>query len=125
MKKLTKHSLIYFVILLFLSIIVGVIYYNNFSLLVFINTSFFVSGTLLSFSLLILVTQNGFFDGITYGFRKVFASRQADKELEQDIRNEMRDPSELLDPIHVSPMIIGSSLLFLCMLFSLLVYYNS
>ncbi|MFE7063475.1 DUF3899 domain-containing protein [Sutcliffiella sp. NPDC057660] len=125
MNKTFKSAAIYFLILLSLTLCAGYFYYGTFSLLVFINTSFFFSGSTLFFSLLILVTQKGFFDGITYGFRKIFASKQADKQLEEDLATEMRNPSELLDPINIFPMVIGASTLFTCMLLGLFVYYNS
>ncbi|WP_078381431.1 DUF3899 domain-containing protein [Sutcliffiella halmapala] len=125
MKKSYKPTLIFFFILTLTTILFGFLYYGTFNLLVFINTSFFFSGLFLSLSLLILVTKNGFFDGITFGFRKIIASRQMDKDLENDIRNEMRPPSELVDPISLFPMFTGSFLLFLCMIFSLFGYYYS
>ncbi|WP_417897310.1 DUF3899 domain-containing protein [Bacillus haimaensis] len=125
MNKTIKSAGIYFLVLLSLTLCTGYFYYGTFSLLVFINTSFFFSGITLFFSLLILVTQKGFFDGISYGFRKIFATKQADKQLEEDLASEMRNPSELLDPINIFPMAIGASALFACMLLSLFVYYNS
>jgi hypothetical protein len=125
MNKSLKSAVIFFLVLLSFTLIVGYFYYGIFSLLVFINTSFFFSGVSLFFSLLILVTQKGFFDGITYGFRKIFATKQADKKLEEDLATEMRNPSELLDPINIFPMAIGASFLFACMLLGLFVYYNS
>lgn len=125
MNKSLKSAVIYFLVLLSFTIVVGYFYYGTFSLLVFINASFFFSGITLFFSLLILVTQKGFFDGITYGFRKIFASKQADRQLEEDLATELRNPSELLDPINIFPMALGASFLFLCMISCLFVYYNS
>ncbi|MCA1320081.1 DUF3899 domain-containing protein [Bacillus tianshenii] len=125
MNKTIKTAAIYFLVLLILTICAGYFYYGTFSLLVFINTSFFFSGITLFFTMLILVTQKGFFDAITYGFRKIFAAKQADKQLEEDSSTEMRNPSELLDSINVSPLLIGALLLLVCMLIGLVVFYNS
>lgn len=125
MNKTLKSAAIYFLVLLSLTLCAGYFYYGTFSLLAFINSSFFFSAITLFFSLLILVTQKGFFDGITYGFRKIFAAKQADKQLEEDLATEMRNPSELLDPINIFPMVIGASTLFVCMLLGLFAYYNS
>ncbi|WP_053073808.1 DUF3899 domain-containing protein [Bacillus sp. LL01] len=120
-----KITLIFFCVLFGVTLITSYLYYGDISLLTFINTSFLYSSILIFLSLLTLVTQKGFFDGITYSFRRIFASSQADKQLEHDIRNEMRPPSELLQPLSTQPMLMASLLLFLCMLGSLFVYYSS
>ncbi|WP_339149634.1 MULTISPECIES: DUF3899 domain-containing protein [unclassified Sutcliffiella] len=125
MKNSFKVSIIFFFVLLGITLITGYFYYETINLLAFINTSFTYSSILLFLSLLTTVTKRGFFDGITYSFRRIFASSQPDKQLEDDIRNEMRPPSELLQPLSTQPMLFASLLLFLCMLVSLFIYYNS
>ncbi len=120
-----RSSLIFFLILLLATFGTSWIYYGEINLLTFINTSFTISSVFIFISLFTLVVQKGFFDGITYSFRRVFASSQPDKELEQDIRNEMRPPSELLQPLSIQHIFVASLLLFLCMLISLFMYYNS
>ncbi|WP_404449285.1 DUF3899 domain-containing protein [Sutcliffiella horikoshii] len=125
MKISVKWSFLFFIILLVATLSTSWIYYGKITLLTFINTSFTVSSTFIFVSLFILVVQKGFFDGITYSFRRIFASTQPDKELENDIRNEMRPPSELLQPLSMQHVFIASFLLFLGMLISLFVYYYS
>ncbi|MCG1020109.1 DUF3899 domain-containing protein [Sutcliffiella horikoshii] len=125
MKNSYKVSIIFFFVLLGITLIAGYYYYEAIDLLAFINTSFTISSILLFLSLLTTVTKRGFFDGITYSFRRIFASSQPDKQLEDDIRNEMRPPSELLQPLSIQPMLFASVLLFLCMLVSLFIFYNS
>ncbi|MCM3616865.1 DUF3899 domain-containing protein [Sutcliffiella horikoshii] len=125
MKNSFKGSLLFFCVLLGITFITSYFYYGAITLLAFINTSFTFSSILLFLSLLTLVTKRGFFDGITYSFRRIFASSQPDKQLEDDIRNEMRPPSELLQPLSTKPMLLASLLLFLSMLVSLFVFYNS
>ncbi len=120
-----RTTLIFFFALLGATLITSYLYYGSVTLLTFINTSFTYSSILVFLSLLTLVTKRGFFDGITYSFRRIFASSQPDKQLENDIRNEMRPPSELLHPLSIQPMLIASLLLFLCMMASLFIYYNS
>ncbi|ART75801.1 hypothetical protein B4U37_07050 [Sutcliffiella horikoshii] len=120
-----KSSLVFFLILLLATFGTSWIYYGGINLLNFINTSFTISSIFIFISLFTLVVQKGFFDGITYSFRRIFASTQPDKELEQDIRNEMRPPSELLQPLSTQHIFTASMLLFLCMLISLFMYYNS
>lgn len=125
MKNSFKVSILFFFVLLGITLIAGYFYYKAIDLLAFINTSFTISSILLFLSLLTTVTKRGFFDGITYSFRRIFASSQPDKQLEDDIRNEMRPPSELLQPLSIQPMLFASVLLFLCMLVSLFIFYNS
>lgn len=125
MKNSFKVSILFFFVLLGITFIAGYFYYEAIDLLAFINTSFTISSILLFLSLLTTVTKRGFFDGITYSFRRIFASSQPDKQLEDDIRNEMRPPSELLQPLSIQPMLFASVLLFLCMLVSLFIFYNS
>ncbi|WP_404461641.1 DUF3899 domain-containing protein [Sutcliffiella horikoshii] len=120
-----RSSLIFFLILLLATFGTSWIYYGKINLLTFINTSFTISSVFIFISLFTLVVQKGFFDGITYSFRRIFASSQPDKELEQDIRNEMRPPSELLQPLSTQHIFVASLLLFLFMLISLFMYYNS
>ncbi|WP_226682686.1 DUF3899 domain-containing protein [Sutcliffiella horikoshii] len=120
-----KSSLIFFLVLLLTTVGTSWIYYGEINLLTFINTSFTISSFFIFISLFTLVIQKGFFDGITYSFRRIFASSQPDKELEQDIRNEMRPPSELLQPVSIQHIFAASLLLFLCMFISLFMYYNS
>jgi len=120
-----RFSLIFFLILLLATFGTSWLYYGEINLLTFINTSFTISSVFIFISLFTLVVQKGFFDGITYSFRRIFASSQPDKELEQDIRNEMRPPSELFQPLSTQHVFVASLLLFLCMLISLLMYYNS
>ncbi|WP_060665188.1 DUF3899 domain-containing protein [Bacillus sp. CHD6a] len=125
MKTSIRSFLIVFSILLITTFGTSWIYYKEFTLLSFINTSFIISSIFIFISLFTLVVQKGFFDGITYSFRRIFASSQPDKELEEDIRNEMRPPSELLQPVSTKQLLLASILLLFCMLISLFMYYNS
>ncbi|TYS65705.1 DUF3899 domain-containing protein [Sutcliffiella horikoshii] len=125
MKILIRSSLVFFFILLLATFATSWIYYGEITLLSFINTSFIISSVIIFISLFTLVVQKGFFDGITYSFRRIFASSQPDKELEQDIRNEMRPPSELLQPVSTQQLLLASLLLLICMFISLFMYYNS
>ncbi|MEA3322172.1 MAG: DUF3899 domain-containing protein [Bacillota bacterium] len=120
-----RTSLIIFSILLLATFGTSWIYYGEITLLSFINTSFIISSVFIFISLFTLVVQKGFFDGITYSFRRIFASSQPDKELEEDIRNEMRPPSELLQPVSTQQILLASLLLLICMLISLFMYYSS
>jgi membrane protein YdbS with pleckstrin-like domain len=120
-----RTSLIIFSILLLATFGTSWIYYGEITLLSFINTSFIISSVFIFISLFTLVVQKGFFDGITYSFRRIFASSQPDKELEEDIRNEMRPPSELLQPVSTQQILLASLLLLICMLIALFMYYNS
>lgn len=121
--KHLRQITIYFLIFLALTLLISLVYYRTINLLTFINTSFAISSVMIFVSLFIFITQKGFFDGITYGFRRIFATKQALKEMEDDVRN-MRPPSELAAPIRLSSLFSGACILFLCMMISLYFFYN-
>ncbi|QFT88373.1 hypothetical protein FIU87_06935 [Bacillus sp. THAF10] len=125
MNKLFVSSFLSFVILFLISLLTGYLYYGSMSVLSFINTSFIYASIFIFVSLLLLVTQKGFFDGITYGFRRIFASSQYDKELEEDVNKNMRPPSVLTQSLSIKPLLLGSIILFGAMLISLYFYYSN
>ena len=117
-----KSVIIQFLVLLSLTILISLVYYNEISLLTFINTSFILSSVVIFTVLLLFVTQKGFFDGISYGFRKIFAMSQADKNLERN-PSEIRPPSELVEPIEATNVFISALLLFGFMLLGIFMFY--
>ncbi|WP_157842746.1 MULTISPECIES: DUF3899 domain-containing protein [Bacillus] len=117
-----KKIIIQFLILLLLTILISLLYYKEISLLTLINTSFVLSSVIIFTTLLLFVTQKGFFDGISYGFRKIFATSQADKDLERDIST-LRPPSELVAPIQAANVMYSSLLLFVLMLIGVFMFY--
>ncbi|CAG9622855.1 DUF3899 domain-containing protein [Sutcliffiella rhizosphaerae] len=125
MNKSVKSSLTIFIFLFIITMITTYLYYGVINLLTFINTSFIFSSIIIFLSLLLLITKKGFFDGITYGFRRIFATSQYDKELEEDIKNEMRPPSEITRTISSKPLLIAGLILFIFMLISLFFFYNN
>ncbi|MGX1194814.1 DUF3899 domain-containing protein [Metabacillus sp. SLBN-84] len=100
--------------------LLSLLFYQEISLLHYINISFYISGVLLFASLFLLVAEGGFFDGITQGFRRTFQSKGRD--LEKKEVEEMRLFSELLR-VQYTPFLLAGLLLAATMLASLAVYY--
>ena len=117
-----KKVIIQFLVLMALTFLFSFLFYKELSLLTFINTSFILSSIVIFTVLLLFVTQKGFFDGISYGFRKMFAMSQADKKLERD-PSEIRPPSELVAPIEATNVFISALLLFGFMLLGIFMFY--
>lgn len=100
--------------------LLSLLFYQEISLLHYINISFYVSGVLLFASLFLLVAEGGFFDGITQGFRRTFQSKGRD--LDKREVEEMRLFSELLR-VEYTPFLFAGLLLAATMLAALAVYY--
>lgn len=120
--KIKKHLvlLIIFTTLL-LTFLLSVIVHGEISLLHFINISFYFSSAYLVFGLLMLVVEKGFFDGISYSFRRVF-KRNSISEAEEDV-NDIPPLSQIVE-IPYSPLLYSGSALMLIMLVTLWFWYS-
>ena len=98
----------------------SILYYNNLSLLNYINISFYISSFLLFTSLMIFTVNSGFFDAISYSFRTVFSGKENDDKLKSF--DEMTPLSEMVN-INTHPLLIVGILNFALMLAGLFVYY--
>jgi len=96
------------------------LYYKNFSLLNYINISFYISSFLLFTSLLVFTVNSGFFDAISYSFRTVFAGKENGEKIKSI--NEMTPLSEMVK-INTNPILIVGLLDFVLMLSALSIYY--
>ncbi|MGA9224894.1 MAG: DUF3899 domain-containing protein [Mesobacillus sp.] len=103
-----------FVVLLLL------LYYKNFSLLNYINSSFYISSILLFTSLLVFTVTSGFFDAISFSFRTVFAGKENGEKIKSI--HEMTPLSEMVK-INTNPILIVGLLDFVLMLAALSIYY--
>lgn len=103
-----------------LTVLLSIFIYGRLTLLHLINISFYISATLLFVSLLTITVKGGFFDGITYGFRRMF--RVKGKELTKVEVNEMIPVSELFSLDH-KPLFITGLLMTVLMLAGLFIYY--
>ncbi|MFY4774339.1 DUF3899 domain-containing protein [Metabacillus sp. RGM 3146] len=115
-----KKSIRLFLIAFLLTFIVSLVRYHSITFLYFINISFVISFALLFCGLFVYVTQGGFFDAITYGFRRVFQSQG--KELAKEEVNEMQSLSELIS-LDYHPLLISGGALAVIMLICLGIYY--
>ena len=99
-------------------IVILMFFSNSFSLLNYINKSFYVSSLLLLLSLTIFTVNTGFFDTVTKSFRLIFGG----KDMTRESVEEMRPLSKVLTFNYSSLLIIGFFDLVLCLL-SLFFYY--
>ena len=102
---------------LILTLILSLLFYQEISLLHFINISFYFCYAYISIGLLLFIVNNGFFDGISYSFRKVF--RRNNKE---DENEEIVPLSEMMTIPHSLLLKSGVILIFV-MCISLIFYY--
>lgn len=121
MEKLKSKTLLLFIVSLFTTILLCFVIYHKLTLLNFINISFIIGGSFLFLSLLSITVKAGFFDGITYGFRRTFASKG--KTLSKTEAHEMPPVSELFTFNH-SPILYCGLLMTAVMLVSLFIFYN-
>ncbi|MDL4842921.1 DUF3899 domain-containing protein [Aquibacillus rhizosphaerae] len=87
-----------------------------------INYIFYVGYTYLSLSILLFVISRGFFDGITYGFRR-FASRLARNKDLLDDWQEHQLPSERISSPFLKLISFQGITLTIVMIVLLFIYY--
>ena len=112
-----KRNVIVFLMSQLIIIISAYSVYGEFSLLGYINTSFFVSGLLLFIGGVVFIVRTGSFDFFMKSSRKVFARKGQKEALES-----MRAPSEV---ISASPawFFIAGIPTFILMILALVFYY--
>lgn len=112
--------MILIIVSLCLTILLSFIIYQELTILSFINISFFFAIGLLFISFLTITVKGGFFDGITYGFRRMFVSKG--KELSKQEVHEMTPVSELLTFDH-SPFLLSGLILTAIVVIGTFFYY--
>ncbi|MEH6942091.1 DUF3899 domain-containing protein [Bacillus sp. JJ722] len=120
-EKLKNNLLIIIIIAtICFSILLSFIVYEQISLLHFINISFYFSSAYIGLGLLILIVDRGFFDGISYSFRKMFLKshpQHADEE------HELVPLSQLIN-VPYSQLLTSGLALLVIMLVGLFFYYQ-
>lgn len=101
-------------------VVLSFLYYKNFSLLNYINISFYITSSLLFTSLLVYTVNSGFFDAMSYSFRTVFAGKEDGEKIKSF--EEMTPLSEMVK-INTHPLLIVGLLDFVLMLVALYIYY--
>ena len=102
-----------------LSILLSFMFHQGFSLLNFINMTFYISGGLILLSLVTFVVQRGFFDVVFYSFRRVLQIQN------QHVGEEKEDIPKLSEVISLPSsfsLVIGLIMMAI-MLVSLVAYY--
>ena len=102
---------------LLVTLILSLLLHKEISLLHFINISFYFCYTYISIGLLIYVVNNGFFDGISYSFRKIFRRNNNEDEAEEIV-----PLSEMVTIPHSLLLKSGVILVFIICI-SLVLYY--
>lgn len=118
-KKSTRVTAIVAATLL-ISALLSVILYNQLALLHFINISFYFSSGYLLIGLLILVVEKGFFDGMSYSFRRLF-KRNSVSEAGEDT-TDITPLSELVS-VPYSSLLYSGCIVLAVMLISLAFFY--
>ncbi|WP_019240495.1 MULTISPECIES: DUF3899 domain-containing protein [Bacillus] len=108
------------VVTLILTILLSWIVYEQLSLLQFINISFYFSSAYIILGLVILVVEKGFFDGISYSFRRMF-KRNSVPEAEEDV-NHITPLSELIS-LPYSQLLYSGLIVLIIMSIALWFYY--
>ncbi|SFB97685.1 protein of unknown function [Bacillus sp. OV322] len=113
-----KKTATYFFILLLLTLLLIFAVDHELSLLHFINMSFYVGGAVLFIGILGFVTQKGFFDGISYSFRRIFRAKY-------ESGDELEDIPRLsgIVSMDLRPALFSGLLLLAIMMVSLYIYY--
>lgn len=117
-----KKTIIIIAVSLVLAIFLPFIFHGKISLLLFINSTFFISGAYLFLTLLTITVKSGFYDGITLGFRRFFTTNG--KYLSRRESENMIPLSKVITFNQV-PILISGLTLFFIMLFCLFIHYSS
>ena len=118
---MTKFSLALLVIGYGLCIMISLIYYGQITLLSLINTSFFIGGGYLFFSLTVFVLSTGFFDLVTNSFRKTLSMT---KPMIKEEIEDMRSMSEAISIVEIKPFLYSGSIITGTMFIALFFYYS-
>ena len=101
---------------LLLTIILSLLFYREISLLHFINISFYFCYAYISIGILLFIVNKGFFDGISYSFRRLL--RRNNKEEESEIT-----PLSEIVAIPHSLLLKSGIILVFIMCIGLVIYY--
>lgn len=123
MLQLIKKTLMLTVVSTITIFLLSYILYREFSLLAFINISFVLASIFIFFYLLLFVTKAGFFDAITYSFRKFTKHHSKTENFTVDDLEEMKLPSDIFTQKNTTPILFSGLCLLLIMLLSLVFYY--
>ncbi|MGM9923966.1 MAG: DUF3899 domain-containing protein [Bacillus sp. (in: firmicutes)] len=103
------------------TVLLSLLLYKQLALLHFINISFYISSVCIGFGLLLMIASNGFFDGITHGFRTLFRRNHRERGFEDDSR--VVPLSELITLPH-SPLLYSGVILLFINIVCLFFYYQ-
>ncbi len=118
--KLKKSPVAVIVVVsLALTLLLSLMIHKEITLLYFINISFYFCSAYIMLGLLLMVVDKGFFDGISYSFRKVF---KRTNKLESDEDSDITPLSEVVS-IPYSPFLYSGLVIMGFMLIGLMFWY--
>ncbi|GAA0421282.1 hypothetical protein GCM10008934_09770 [Virgibacillus salarius] len=115
----SKHGL-YFLLTICLTLVIFLIFAPSYNLVNFINALFYVFLLLLVITLFIYTKKGGFFDGVTFGFRR-FLSMMSNDYMEE--WKEKPAPSEKVNPSFYKIMQFQTITTFVLLGLLLIIYY--
>lgn len=118
MKKNIQLSLYLFFFFQIAILVFSFSYYRTFTLLQYINLSFYLSLLILLFSLTVYLIKTGFFDITHRAFRQLFVKKERLEENEKEWK-----PLSKMLTVNYFPMLFSGIFLFLCMVAALAYYY--
>ncbi|WLD94908.1 DUF3899 domain-containing protein [Alkalihalobacillus sp. AL-G] len=118
---LIKRSIAIFLTILFIAVIIGYLYYNEMTMLIFINSVFIVSLFYIMIGALFFVTRGGFFDGITLSVRRFMKKGTRMGATMEDVER-MDLPSEAFEYSYTEPLLLSG---FIGFLLTVLISYSS
>ncbi|MEK3935374.1 DUF3899 domain-containing protein [Sporosarcina sp. FSL W7-1349] len=107
----------YFFLGQLITVVLVLLFHNEFSLLAYVNMSFSVGGIMLFTGLVFFVFSTGFFDVFLITSRKIFTPKHRVEEIDS-----MRAPSQLFTG-SITPLLGGGTLILTGMGIGLLFYY--
>ncbi|WP_408010706.1 DUF3899 domain-containing protein [Pseudalkalibacillus sp. A8] len=110
--QLIKRSSYLLAILLIIGFGFTYFYYENFTVVTFINSTFLVSMLYIMIGGLMFVTRGGFFDAFTHSFRRFMKKGTKMGEMMDDVEN-MQLPSEAFEYSYSEPLLITGLIGFL------------
>ncbi|WP_165967152.1 DUF3899 domain-containing protein [Jeotgalibacillus sp. S-D1] len=116
-----KNTLICLIFSFLLCFTISLLYYGELTLLTFVNSTFFIGGALIFFSLTVFVLSTGFFDVVSNSFRRTFSmSRVMNKEEAE----EMRSLSEAISIVNIKPFLYAGIIIYFAMAVGLVIFYR-
>ena len=102
----------------------SIIFSGNLTIVSFVNSLFFVSFTYLIIWLFLLTVRGGFYEGITYSFRRFYYVRSRNKDYEVEWNKKASPSGSVGGPLYQYVRFQAHSLLFVFFTVFLIYYFQ-